>query len=92
MSFFKMKFRRAGKPLPVTQLTDIIHRLYFQQVRFFIDLGMNLDCHLVPPLGPGLAARTETDLLGSGQLEGEVGLVYRRLIGLEKSSSSTVCS
>ena len=53
---------------------------------------MDLDYLLVPSLGPALAARTEADLLGSGQLEGEVGLVYRRLIGLERSSSSTVYS
>ena len=50
---------------------------------------MNSDCLLVPPLGPALAAQTEADLLGSGQLEGEVGLVYRRLTELEKSSSSS---
>ncbi|XP_061165950.1 uncharacterized protein LOC133174860 [Saccostrea echinata] len=38
-----MKFRGRGKSAPIVQLTDVIERGYFQQVRFFIDLGIDID-------------------------------------------------
>lgn len=38
-----MKFKGRGKSAPIVQLTDVIERGYFQQVRFFIDLGIDID-------------------------------------------------
>lgn len=38
-----MKYRGRGKSAPIDRLTDIISRGYFQQVRFFVDLGINID-------------------------------------------------
>lgn len=38
-----MRTKRLGKAKPIGQLTDIIKLEYFQQVRFFIDLGIHLD-------------------------------------------------
>lgn len=38
-----MKYRGRGKSAPILRLTDIIGRGYFQQVRFFVDLGINID-------------------------------------------------
>ncbi|KAK3090401.1 hypothetical protein FSP39_011580 [Pinctada imbricata] len=38
-----MRFRGRGKSAPIMRLTDVIQRCYFQQVRFFIDLGIDLD-------------------------------------------------
>ena len=38
-----MKFKGRGKSAPILKLTDVIQRCYFQQVRFFIDLGIDLD-------------------------------------------------
>ncbi|XP_069127345.1 kinase D-interacting substrate of 220 kDa-like [Argopecten irradians] len=38
-----MRAKRFGKAKPITQLTDIIKLEYFQQVRFFIDLGIEME-------------------------------------------------
>ncbi|OWF40844.1 uncharacterized protein LOC110463287 [Mizuhopecten yessoensis] len=38
-----MKTKRFGKAKPIAQLTDIIKLEYFQQVRFFIDLGIAIE-------------------------------------------------
>lgn len=38
-----MKYRGRGKSAPIARLTDIISRGYFQQVRFFVDLGIDID-------------------------------------------------
>lgn len=38
-----MRFKGRGNSAPIDRLTDVIHRGYFQQVRFFIDLGIRLD-------------------------------------------------
>lgn len=62
-----MKFKGRGKSAPIVQLTDVMDRGYFQQVRFFIDLGIDIDSpnadHRTPLM---LCALMEPEEWGTG--------------------------